>query len=488
MARFDAFVGGSYQAQSRNANNERTINFYIERLPGQAKAPAMLCPTPGFQEFATVPEGPIRGIYTLADPESSDVENPRMFFVAGSAFYELFSDGTVASRGVVDFDDNPVQWASNGDAGHQLLVLSAGVVNCFDLVSNVFTASVLTGGISALGLIDGFFLALNPNDSTLHVSDLLNGLVWDPTQIAQRSQASDRWRGMGIAHRQIWLWGGQTSEVWYDAGTYPYPLTSIPDQFFTVGIGAPNSVVLLGDSSELIWLGSTANGRGKVYRSGGLNPTPISTPALEFAIENYGTVDDARAFTFDLNGHSFYVLTFPTEDHTWLYDSRSGLWTEWLYWNQAEAVYESLRVGCHAFGFRKHLVGDRSKGVIYEMSQSFYTDVDGDIIRRVRQAPHLTNEGKVTFYDLFRLDMQVANGVVTGQGSDPRVMMKFSDDGGNTWGPEYSCASGKLGSFNTQVFWNWLGSGRDRVFHVIVADAAPWYITTAYLESRPGTF
>ncbi len=488
MARFNEFVGGSYQAQSRNADNQRTVNFYVEVLPRQAKAPAMLCPTPGFLAFLTLPSAPIRGLFILSDPESEAVQDPRMFAAAGSVLYEIFANATYVKRGDLIMDNNLAQWSSNGDAGHQLLVLSGGSVNCLDLVTNTYTADVLTGGISALGLIDGFFIALDPSDSTIHVSALLDGLTWDPTQIAQRSQAPDRWRGMGIAHRQIWLLGGQTSEVWYDAGNFPFPFTEIPDQFFSVGIGAPDSIVALGDTSELVWLGSTANGRGKVYRSGGLNPTPISTPALEAAIESYDVVSDARAFTYDFNGHSFYALTFPHEDMTWLYDTRSGLWSEWLYWNQQQAVYEAVRVNSHAFAFGKHLVGDRSTGTIYEMSQAFYTDVDGAIIRRIRQAPHLTNEGKIMFYDLFRLDMQVANGVNTGQGDDPRVMMQFSDDGGNTWGPEYSCASGKMGQYHTQVFWNWLGSGRDRVFRVIVADAAPWYITTAYIESRPGTY
>ncbi|MFE1676613.1 hypothetical protein ACFMJE_18460, partial [Acinetobacter baumannii] len=65
-----------------------------------------------------------------------------------------------------------------------------------------------------------------------------------------------------------------------------------------------------------------------VYRAVGYTGKRISTHAIEYAIQSYSTITDAIAFTYQQEGHSFYVLTFPTADKTWVFDVSTELWHE----------------------------------------------------------------------------------------------------------------------------------------------------------------
>ena len=68
-------------------------------------------------------------------------------------------------------------------------------------------------------------------------------------------------------------------------------------------------------------------------------------------------------------------------------------------------------------------------------------------------------------------------------GWDPQVMLRISNDGGKTWGPELWRSAGKMGEYTKRVSWNRMGSARRRVFEVTMTDPIPWKITGCYLEA-----
>lgn len=124
-------------------------------------------------------------------------------------------------------------------------------------------------------------------------------------------------------------------------------------------------------------------------------------------------------------------------------------------------------------------------GVIYEMSSSFYTDA-GCTIRRLRRSPHVSDEMQWFFYDMLQVDMETGVGLVEGQGSDPQVMMRFSDDGGRTWSNEEWRSAGALGAFSRRVIWRHLGRGRDRLFEIVTTDPVKIAFIDGYLRLRKG--
>ena len=118
------------------------------------------------------------------------------------------------------------------------------------------------------------------------------------------------------------------------------------------------------------------------------------------------------------------------------------------------------------------------------MSSEFYTDTNGNGIRRVRRAPHLSHEEQRMFYSKLQIDMDVGEGLLSGQGSDPQIMLRISNDGGRTWGQERWVGAGKRGEYGHRAIWFRLGSGRDRVFEVSVSDPIPWRLVGAEVEGR----
>jgi hypothetical protein len=108
-------------------------------------------------------------------------------------------------------------------------------------------------------------------------------------------------------------------------------------------------------------------------------------------------------------------------------------------------------------------------------------------IRRLRRAPHLSSEQMWQFFNLLKLDIQAGVGLVTGQGSDPQLMLKWSDDGGFTWSNEHWVSAGKIGQYRRRAIWRRMGRGRDRVYEVTMSDPVLWALLDAEIDATKGT-
>ena len=129
---------------------------------------------------------------------------------------------------------------------------------------------------------------------------------------------------------------------------------------------------------------------------------------------------------------------------------------------------------------------DGGTPTVYRMASNLVTDVDGREIRRMRRAPAISRENQRVFYAAFELDLENGLGTLAGQGEDPQVMLRWSNDGGRTWGPETWRGAGKQGEYRKRVRWNRLGMARRRVFEVATSDPIPWRLVGAYLTLGPG--
>ena len=108
------------------------------------------------------------------------------------------------------------------------------------------------------------------------------------------------------------------------------------------------------------------------------------------------------------------------------------------------------------------------------------------VIRRLRRAPHLSAEQVRQFFARFQLDLQSGTGLTTGQGANPRVTLRWSDDGGHTWSNLHPVEAGEIGQYARRAIWRRLGHSRDRVFEVTVSDPVAWRLLDAYLRVEIG--
>lgn len=475
------FVYGSYETQAYTGDAERTVNWYPERVesPGGTSR-WQLCPTPGLELIADSVAGIGQGHFQAAGRE---------FAVISGFLYEIFATGAPSPIGGMTLGTTPATISYNGDGGGQLFITSGGNGFIYDLGSGALTQIVALNGRATMGAhLDGYFLALDANTSTLYISNLLAGLTWSTgTDFAQRSQASDPWVSMRVQGKYIWLLGNETSEVWYNTGA-SFPFAPHPSGLVSYGCAAPFSAVSVG--SALCWLGTSVAGGIYALQASGFSPEVISSVPLQLAMSGYATTGDAEADSYTDLGHTFYIVSFPTEDITWAYDVTTGQWTERRTWIQEAGRYGVWRPRWHAWAFGEHRMLDCQTGAHYKLTTESATDVsEANIgspftrrqIRRLRRSPTLMLENQRIYFSGFEVDLEPGLGLATGQGSDPQVMLRISNDGGKTWGAEMWRSAGPIGAYSKRVRWNRLGMGRRRVHEVVVADPIPWRLTNAYV-------
>jgi hypothetical protein len=480
LQQYAGFVGPAYKSASFMADDEQCINLYPEQIESPAPAsPWCLMPCPGFTTLTSVPQAPGRGHYE---------QGGLTLFIAGFAFYEYnVTANTTTLRGTVQADQFPATFSSNGDAGGQIFITSGDQGYIYDVNTHAFT-TVLNSGARFGDYLDGYFLALDATTSTLQISNLLDGLTWNPLLIAQRTAGSDPWKAMKVCNRLIYLLGEQTSEVWWNDGSFPFPFAPIQEAFMEQGIGAPFSLALLESDNvgSLLWVTNNAQGRGMVVRTNGYTPGRVSTHAIEFALQGYSDTSDIIADGYQEQGHPFYVMTAPTGDQTWAYDARTSLWHERASWDIVTGTKHASRGMWFSNTGTQNLSLDRNTGAIYTMATTIYTDVGGAVMRRVRQPPRLSFGQKRFTTNFLQIVMDVGQGLITGQGDDPTLMLQSSRDGGKTFSAERWKSAGAIGRWDTRVVWHQLGQARNRVDRFVMTDPVPWRLTDALIDVNIG--
>jgi hypothetical protein len=123
-------------------------------------------------------------------------------------------------------------------------------------------------------------------------------------------------------------------------------------------------------------------------------------------------------------------------------------------------------------------VTDYDNGKVYLLDQNAYTD-DGQYIVREFVSRHNKSGEFLSIAQLW-IEMEAGVGLVTGQGSDPQVMLQISRDGGHSWGAELVAAIGKLGMYRMRALWNRLGRSRDWLFKFRITDPVKTVFVAAW--------
>jgi hypothetical protein len=504
-------LGSAYVARSVNAADNRMVNMFPEVIPEGGKEPAFLNRAPGLKFLATIGNGPVRGLWVLkADPT-------RAFVVSGNQFFEIDSNYTATLRGTVG-GTGPVSMVDNGT---QIFIAANPNGYIFNTSTNVFaqiTDPDFPGAVT-VAYLDGYFIFNPPNSQRFYLTALLDGTSVDPLDFASAEGSSDGLVALIVDHRELWLFGTDSIEVWYDAGLSDFPFVRIQGAFNELGCAAPYSVAKL--DNGLFWLGSDARGKGIVYRAEGYTGKRMSTHAVEWQIQQYGDISDAIGYTYQQDGHAFYVLIFPSANTTWVFDVATQAWHERAGFVNGD--FTRHRSNCQMAYNGEVIVGDYQNGNIYSFDLDVYAD-NGQIqkwLRSWRALPTGQNNLKRTTQHSMQLDCESGvglNGIdpddpldwffsttngnqiitntgdflmfspTTTEGANPEVMLRWSDDGGHTWSNEHWASMGRIGQYGRRVFWRRLGMTlklRDRVYEVSGTDPVKVVIVGAELLLSP---
>jgi hypothetical protein len=404
--------GGAYAARSVIASCQRSLNLFCEVMPsgspmsptaGQGEpAPFAYYPTCGLTLLAALPQGPVRGLWCAT--------NGNVYAVAGQGVYSLSAAWAPTLLGSLPAGrTTPVSMCDNG---LDLVIVDGSAGGwTVHLASNAFAAIAdSTGafvGADRIDFLDTFFILNSPGTPQFYSSNSL-ATTFDPLYFANKEAFSDLLVCAAVAKLEIWLIGTKTTEVFFNSGASLFPFERMPGVFIDHGCCARYSVAVLDNS--VLWLSQDRDGRGVVLKGAGYAATRISTYAIEDEISRYPMLSDAIGMAYQVSGHAFYALTFPTADKTWCYDLGVGQWHElaWLDWNGVEHRH---RANCAAYSQRDGivLVGDHESGAIYHLDRNNYTD-NGVPIKRQRSFPHSAADGKRVSYRQFVADMQTGQG------------------------------------------------------------------------------
>lgn len=459
-------TGPTYESRSRSLSTQITRNFYPKVIDTEStKSKFVLHSWPGLKLFGNV-SGLDRGMF-----EHLGI----VYKVTGATLYTVDLNGVHTSRGTID---GTARCIFSGFGSNVLIANGSGKV--YQWNGTTFAE------ITDIDLETPFSVA-HLNNQAIYDGDggrFVTSDVGDATAInalnfaTAESDADDLVRVFTF-DQFLYLFGDKTIEPWFNSGIGKPPFDRIEGGLIPVGLGAIYSVA--NDDKFIYFLGDD----NEVYIIQGTNEERISDSSISRILSKFPTTADAIGWTMTIEGQSFYVLNLPSANRTFCFPD-NGFWFE----ISSGVLGGRWRGNSHAFAFRKHLIADATNGNIYELDLDTFTE-NTEVIRRVRETGPLHGglfnvPGKRIEIDRFELIMETGVGIISGQGSDPVVMLQVSDDGSKTFSTEMWGRVGKLSQFKFKVEWFNLGGFEQGNIRIATSDPVFYSIHSAAADINVG--
>lgn len=453
---------GAYEARSIIADAQKCVNLFTEANPSDSPFPVTYYPTPGTRLLTTCPvTGPVRAAYIASNGNFYVVVANKVYTVSSAYVWTLL--GTIGSNtGFVSMKDNTLCCVIvDGSSSGWVIKLSD---NSFGSISstNFF-------GANTVDYLDTYLIFNRPNTNQFYFTYsnatyamMVGGTGFDPLDIAAKTGGNDNIIGLHVMHRELWLIGEWTSEVWFDAGAADFAFQTMPGAFVEHGCQAAGSIAKY--DLALYWLGQDLAGNSIIFRGAQYQVTRISTNAIENEISNYSQKEDAIGFIYQQEGHIFYCLTFPTANATWVFDIIQQHWHKRA-WMDTSGNLNRWRPNCFAPFNNQLIVGDYENGNLYGLDLDYYLD-NGDPIVRIRSFPHLTQENDRMVHRNLIAAMEVGDEMDTSTNDQHYAGLSWSDNAGRSFGTPVLQTIGATGEYLTSMQWNRLGLARDRVYEL----------------------
>lgn len=447
-------IGPSYFLQDKKAAVQRSVNCYLQRLDG---ANVMMASIPGEVQIASLG----------AEIRASKLMGSRWFVVSGATFYEVTSGGVATSRGTLNTSTGVV---SMDDNKTQVAIVDGQNLYIFDLQTSVFTQVSSPGwrGSDNVVEIDGYFVFVDPDSDQFYLSAIDDGTNLDALDFSSADSSPDDIVTHLASHRQLWLFGDLSTEIWIDSGGVDFPFVRY--QSYTLDVGCVGKHAAINAADTVFWIGKTDRGAGIVYQATGNQPQRVSTQPVEEALRG-ADLSQATMWTYQIEGHEFIGINAPGLETTWVFDAAMQQWHERGEWSAAWSPLRSRFVTAFA---GQHYAGD-SSGALVRLDSGENT-LNGRVLVRDRTWPHLISPSlNPVSYRGVELSMK------TGAGGN--VTLEISNDGGTTFGPPLMRSLGAIGRWMQRVRWNGLGTAFNRVFRVRQSDPVPFAIYSGVVDA-----
>ena len=506
---------GSYKYESNKVSTQRLVNLFSQKIEhsnsmvNTGTSFAILSipgSTSALNLYSTSPETGtgIRGMYGSSTGPSPDFTE-KLYVADGGSIFRVNPDNSFVKCGDVGANNTRILMAESGGLDSQLCVVDG--YNLWTLPLSASDLDIAAGGL--LTTVNLPFIAgtdstpivptqivnlaghviLNSKNSNQFYYSLINDVTstsaWKNASFYTKYASSDIINGLASVGGTLVVFGPKSFELWNESGNYLNPFARIGGSQQWIGLQSPNSIANLQD--KLFWLGSGPAGHNIIFMmdpSG--NTTRISNNSLEYQFNRFKDTTDAVGFCYSDDGNYFYVISFITDDRTFVFDMSTQEWHERtshdLYtnkdhrWNPLYASY------CYG----KLYFGSIDNPVLLFLDDKSQTEWDGRPIVKYLITPMYYDNYNNFIVREFLLYCNVGEtSILTGQGSDPQILLSISDDGGYSWSSEYWGSLGKQGNYLNLVRWFDIGETRNAVIKLTVSDPVDLVLISAKLNVTP---
>ena len=484
-------VSPGYIGRSSNIDASRLVNFMLEANSKESKAPISLIGTPGTSLWLSLGSSVVRGMHVV---------NNMLYVVTGNKLYSISPFKVVSSAlGSLTTSIGPVIMKDNGltvsgVGGNQLMIVDGTAGYIYNISTGIFTTSTFfTGGgfpstgVNSLEFMDGYFVLSQSNSMNVVCSDLYNGTNYHPIAVASVEGFPDTIQSTWQIQEQLFFIKQYSTEIWYDAGidtAQGFPFSRMTSAVLDVGTPSPYSVSKGVDG--LYMLGNRKIGDGPnfvgVIRIQNDTPEIISPPAITLQMTAWKPWADVIGYCYEEEGHSFYVVTSPSANQTFVYDAAIGdpmaAWHERSTYVSGSQYQVNRHVSNSYVNFRSHhLVGDFKNGNIYVLDSSEYTDNDLPLVS-FRTAEILADKkGDSNSIRISRIQIDAEMGV------GGNIAFSFSQDGGHTWSSDYMASLGLIGEYGKRASWRRVGTfPYGMIPRIAISDPCKRVIINGYVD------
>ena len=480
---------GFYLSDSLPISAQQAVNWRPSVPQTQTITQDNLFNTEGIEELANTGGAPFsvatRGSHTFAG---------KAYFVIGEKLYRLnfVNDnysltelGEILGFSRVFMSNNGLQMCITAPPDSETPGRSYIFTEDPDTLTEITDAN-FDGPASASFYSKGYFVFIKADGKKFFNSPLNNGLgPYDPLDFSTAEADPDPIRA-GISLRdQVYILGSETTQIFRDIGRAPAPLAPISGAVIDVGISVPQSLVLF--AGGIAFIGAGRNESPAVWYVSGGQKQKISTIAIENELSKLAiSVDPKDVFAWVYSDSGAYFLGISLISTCFVYDSINQRWHERKSFERNELG--RYRVGSVTTAYGRVLLGDLQDGRIGAFNKSLYTEYNQIVRRFVRGRP-FDNEGKPVYVGPIEAVIEAGVGLnedvelETGEktslnvpltatgGSDPKITMSYSDDGGRRFKSFRSRSMGKIGEHKKRAIWR-KGNGwfpRSRVLQFEVA-------------------
>lgn len=473
--RYIPLLTSSYNRVSgHNSAAQKLSNMFLEEVPAMGSGTKYIAYScPGIETWITLGTSPVRGMF---------VHKELLYVVAGNTVYKVATDGTATSLGTMTTNSGKVSIAAIND----YLVFCDGVsANPWSYRVSTATYAEITdadlpGVVSRVLGFGEYILFLIKDTQTVYVSDLTVATAVTATSFFAAESFYDNIISGAVASNLLYLFGTNTTEVFYNSGAQIVPFDRVSNGAINYGIVGANAVCVA--NNQVYNLARDANGIVGLMTWTGTQPNLIPNRSLNEKLKDYTQIDNCYMWVDNHNGHQFVNITFPRktpwESATHTYDITTGAWFERSTFNPNKsptAGYEGHpAIDCVYFNGEQYC-GDEASGKIFRISLDIYDDNGYEMLRTIITPNIVSNDMFLSVYNV-EIDVEGGLGQATGQGEDPGIILFYSNDMSNTWNGGWEVKVGRTGEYMKRVRYGSLGGGRTVSIKLEMTDPVPWVI------------